>query len=79
MALLEPSVAGRQSAPLLSTNGLASTACSFILTAITPVNTTYAYERTNFTSARGPQTRPDRSSLFAGWRMNELMRSLSAA
>ncbi len=38
------------------TNGLADIAYSFMMTAITPVNIAYAYERTNFSSAGGPQT-----------------------
>jgi hypothetical protein len=36
------------------TNGLAGTGYSFKTTEITPVSTTYIYERSNFSSAPGP-------------------------
>jgi len=61
------------------TNGRAGIAYSFMLTAISPVNTAYAYQRTNFSSARGPQTLPDCRSLCASRRVNGLELSLSTA
>ena len=61
------------------TNGLASIAYSFMMTAITPVNIAYAYELTNFSSAGGLQTLPDCRSLCASRRENGLQRSLSTA
>ncbi len=59
-------------------DGLAGIAYSFIVTAITPVNTADAgaYERVNFSISRGPQTLPDGSSLRPGRRVNGLQRSL---
>ena len=61
------------------TNGVASIDYSFMMTAVTPVNTAYASERTNFSSAGGLQTLPDCRSLCAGRRVNGLQRSLSTA
>ena len=58
------------------TDGLAGTGYSFKTTEITPVSTTYVHERSNFSSAPGPRTCPDRSSLCATWRVQ---RSLSTA
>jgi hypothetical protein len=60
-------------------NGRAGIAYSFVMTAISPVNTANAYERTNFASARGPQTLPDCRSLCASRRVNGLEHSLSTA
>jgi len=61
------------------TNGLAGIAYSFVMTAITPVNTAYAYERANFASASGPQTLPDYRGVRSSGCVHELQRSLSAA
>ena len=61
------------------TNGLASIAYSFIMTAITPLSIAYTYELTNFSSAAGPLTPPDCRRLCASPRVNGLQRSLSAA
>ena len=61
------------------TNHLAGTTSPFVATAITPVNIAYAFELTNFASAAGPMTPPDRRSLCASARANAVDRSLSAA
>jgi hypothetical protein len=61
------------------TNGLAGIAYSFVLTAITPVNSAYAYEFTTFASAGDLQTLPDCRSVRCTGRGHGLQRSLSAA
>jgi hypothetical protein len=55
--------------PCGQTNGLPSIAYSFMMTAITPVNTAYAYR----------QTLSDCRSLCASRRLNGLQRSPSTA
>jgi len=60
-------------------NNLASIAHSFLMAAITPVNTGDTYECTNFVSASGPQTLPDCPSVGAGGRVSTDQHSLSAA
>jgi hypothetical protein len=55
------------------TDGVAGTAYSFMMTAISPVSSAYVYERTNFASAGSPETLPDCRSLCAS------RRSLSTA
>jgi hypothetical protein len=62
------------------TNGIAGMAYSFLMTAITPVNTPYAYGRANSSSAGGPQKLPsDCRSWCASRRVSGPQRSLSTA
>ena len=57
-------------------NGLVDIAYSLMMTAITPVNTAYAYKIELISSARGPQTLPDCRSLYASRCANGLQLSL---
>jgi hypothetical protein len=60
------------------TNGLAGGAYSFVMTAITRVNTANAYERTNFSSAGGPRDASGLpESVRRPTRVNGLQRRLS--
>jgi hypothetical protein len=61
------------------TKGLTERGYSFTTTEITPVSITYAFELTNFSSAWGSQTCPDRSRLRPSWLVQGLQHSLSAA
>jgi hypothetical protein len=58
------------------TNGLAGSGYAFMLTAVTPLNTIDACERTDFCHAGGAQALPDHRDLCASPRVIGLQRSL---